>query len=164
MDLTCDERLSDSPYIDRVWRSHSDRAGDFISIADDHWSMVITRFRDRTTLTVRGPETRATPAYCPADAEFVGIRFKPGTLMPLLPAKTVMDRRDMNLPEARRDRFWLSGASWQFFDFETAETFVNRLARQELLLRDPVVGAVLLGSRSKPRCARCSGASYRPPA
>jgi hypothetical protein len=73
MDLTCHERPSDSPCVERVWHSQSDRAGSFISMAETHCGMVVTRYRGRTTVTVRGPETRATPAYCPAGAEFFGI-------------------------------------------------------------------------------------------
>lgn len=145
MDLMCDERPSDSPFVERVWRSQSERAGAFISMADSHWGMVVTRHRDKITLTVRGPETRATPAYCPADAEFVGIQFRAGTLMPHFPAKMVMDRRDLTLPVATPKSFWLNGAAWQFPDYENADTFVEWLARDGLLIHDPVVGAVLGG-------------------
>lgn len=145
MDLTCEERQSDSPFVERVWRSQSERASTFISMAEIHYNMVVTRHRGRITMTVRGPETRATPAYCPADAEFLGIQFTPGTLMPLLPAAWVMDRCDVNLPEATSGSFWLNGSAWQYPDFENVETFVDWLVRDGLLVRDPVVGAVLQG-------------------
>src|SRR5919109_3889893 len=62
MDLICDERPSDSIFVERIWRSHSEHAGHFLSMADSHWGMVVTKHRGRTILTVRGPETRATPA------------------------------------------------------------------------------------------------------
>ena len=145
MDLTCEERLSDSPFVERVWRSRSESEGSFLSMADSHWGMVISKYRGKTSLTIRGPETRATPAFCPADMEFVGIQFKSGTLMPDLPAKMLMDRCDVTLPEANNHTFWLKGAAWQFPDFENMETFVNRLMHDGLLLTDPVVGAILQG-------------------
>ncbi len=145
MDLSCDERPSDSPFVERIWRSQSDRAGAFISMAETHWGMVVTKYQGTTTLTVRGPETRATPCYCPANAEFFGIQFKAGTLMPILPARAIMDRRDVSLPEATSRTFWLNGSAWQFPDFENAEAFIARLLRDGLLLHDPVVGAVLQG-------------------
>jgi AraC-like DNA-binding protein len=144
MDLTCDERLSDSPFIHSVWRNQGD-GGAFISIAQPLWNMVVTRFRDQAILTLRGPEIRATSAYSPAGAEFFGIMFKPGTLMPNFPARTLMDRSDVNLPEASSQTFWLNGASWQFPDFENAETFVSRLVRDGLLIYDPLVEKVLQG-------------------
>src|SRR5436190_22325025 len=93
-------RPSDSAYVDGVWRTNTETDGSFTSVAQINWGMVIWRYQGKTVLTVRGPETQATPAAFPADCEFFGIRFKLGTFMPHLPAKTVMDRRDLNLPEA----------------------------------------------------------------
>jgi hypothetical protein len=146
MDLICDERSSDSPFVERVWRSQSERADPFISVAESHWEMVVTKHRGRTILTVRGPETRATPADGLAETELFGIQFKAGTFMPDLPAKMIMDRRDPNLPEAGSRSFWLHGRVWQFPDFENADTFVDWLVRDGLLVRDPVVEAVLQGN------------------
>jgi AraC-like DNA-binding protein len=147
IDFRAEERPSDSPFIERVWHSRSDEYSGtpFTSMAETHWSMVVSKIRGRTTITVRGPEIRATPAYSPPEAEFFGIMFKPGTLMPLFPARMVMDRQDINLPGAASQSFWLNGAAWQYPDFENAETFVNRLARDGLLIHDPIVSAVLQG-------------------
>ena len=60
--ITFADRPSDSPFVERVWRSHSDRAGVFHSMAACHWVMVVTRLEGKTFLTVRGPETMATMA------------------------------------------------------------------------------------------------------
>ncbi len=38
--------------------------------------MVVTRHEGKTSLTVRGPETKATTADCPAHGEWFAIRFK----------------------------------------------------------------------------------------
>src|SRR5690606_5382735 len=150
MDLTCEERPSDSSFVDFIWRSSSgERDGDFISMAEMHYSMVITKINGKTMITVRGPESRATPAYSPEGAEFFGIMFKPGTFLPYLPPEMVMDRNDVFLPEASSKSFWLQGAAWQFPDFENADTFINRLAHEGLLIHDPVVGAVLRGEPPK---------------
>ena len=143
MNFNFDERLSDSPFVEKVWQTHSDRPGSFISAAASQWEMVVTTYQGKTTLTVRGPETQATPADCPADAEFFGIIFKLGTFMPHLPLTKLRDRNDATLPEASNQSFWLHGAAWQFPDFENADTFVARLERAELLVREPVVEAVL---------------------
>lgn len=137
------ERPSDSPFVEKVWRTQSERPGSFISQAASHWEMVVTKYKGKTTLTVRGPETKATPADCPADAEFFGIVFKLGAFMPHLPVINLLDRKDATLPEATSQSFWLHGSAWQFPDFENADTFVARLVREELLVREPVVEAVL---------------------
>jgi AraC-like DNA-binding protein len=143
MNFIFDERPSDSPFVEKVWRTQSERAGSFISVAESHWEMVLSRYKNKTTFTVRGPETKATPADCPADAEFFGIVFKLGVFMPPFPLPTLLNRNDATLPEASSKSFWLHGSAWQFPDFENADTFVARLVREELLVREPVVEAVL---------------------
>jgi AraC-like DNA-binding protein len=143
MNFIFDEKPSQSPFVEKIWRTQSDRSGSFISAAASHWEMVVTRHNGKTTLTMRGPETKATSADCPADAEFFGIVFKLGTFMPHLPLRKLLDRKDMTLPEATSQSFWLHGSAWQLPTFENADTFVARLVREELLVREPVVGAVL---------------------
>jgi len=141
----CEERLSEAPFVERIWRSQGERAGPFISIAEVECSLVVTKYEGKTSITLRGPTTRATPAFCPADAEFFGIQLKPGAFLPDLPAKMVMDHHDVNLPEATSQSFWLKGSAWQYPDHENADTFVSRLVRDGLLIYDPVVGAALQG-------------------
>lgn len=137
--LPCDERQSDSPLVELVWHSRSEAGGSFISSAESHWEIVVTKCQGRTTLTIRGPETRATPAFCPPDAEFCGIVFKAGAFMPDFPPGMVMDRRDINLPLASSKSFWLKGSAWQFPNFDNADTFINRLVRDGLLVHEPVI-------------------------
>lgn len=145
MDLTCEERPSDSPLVETIWRSACDDSGPFVSIANDTWGIVVTRFQGQMILTIRGPETRATTAYCPEGADFVGIQFKSGTLMPRFPAVTLKDRRDVHLPDASGRAFWLDGSAWEFPTFENADVFVGRLVRAGLLKYEPAVEAVLAG-------------------
>ncbi len=145
MDLTCEERPSDSPLVTRVWRSYGTETVPFISLADTQWGMVVTRYQGRLIFTVRGPETRAAPAIGPGDAEFFGIHFKPGTLMPNLPPRLVMDRCDANLPGAGGSRFWLDSAAWEYPTYDNADVFVARLLREGIVQYDPLVNAVLEG-------------------
>ena len=145
MFLVFDDRPSDSAFVERVWRSHSERAGTFLSVASSHWEMVVTRLRGKTMLTLRGPETRATSIDCPADGEWVGVRFKLGTFMPRQPVGTLINRRDVNLPDQSGRRFLLDGSAWEYPSFENAESFVRRLVRAGLVARDPAVEAALQG-------------------
>ena len=145
MFLVFEDRPSDSPFIERVWRCHSERAGSFHSIASPHWEMALTRHRGRTHLTIRGPETRATMADCPADGEWLGIRFKLGTFMPKLPVSRLIDRRDVDLPSLSARTFWLEGDAWDFPSFENAESLVARLVKNGLITRDGAVQAALAG-------------------
>jgi AraC-like DNA-binding protein len=145
--LVFEDRPSDSPLVERVWRSRSERAGTFLSVAAGHCEMVLTRHRGKAFLTLRGPETRATMADCPADGEWLGIRFSLGTFLPHHPAATLIDRRDVNLPSLTDRSFWLQGSAWEYPDFENAESLVSRLVRAGLLARDPAVSDALRGER-----------------
>jgi hypothetical protein len=140
------DRPSDSPFIERVWCSHSERAGTFHSIAACHWGMVITRHGGKTSLTVRGPETKATMADCPALGEWFAIRFALGTFMPILRPGALRDRKTVTLPDESGRSFWLNGATWEYPDFENAETFVKRLMRAGLIAKDDSVLDVLHSS------------------
>jgi AraC-like DNA-binding protein len=143
--ITFDDRPSDSPLVERVWRSHSERAGTFLSMAACNWVMVVTRVEGRTSLTVRGPETRATTADCPADGEWIGVNFTLGSFMPLLPTGTLRDRNDVTLPAASSRSFWLNGSAWEYPSFDNAETFVRRLLQRGLIAGDPYVQDILRG-------------------
>jgi len=138
-----EERLSDSPFVERIWRTQSERTGDFLSVAARHWEIVLSRYHGETTVTVRGPETKATPLHVTlVGAEFFGIRFKLGTVMPHLPASGLVDE-DVNLPDASSKSFWLNGSAWEFPNYENADTFVDRLTREGLLFSDPIVESAL---------------------
>ncbi|MGE5834589.1 MAG: helix-turn-helix domain-containing protein [Acidobacteriota bacterium] len=142
-----EDRLSDSPLVERVWRCRSERAGTFLSVAANHLEIVITRHRGRMFATLRGPETKVSQADCPADGEWLAIRFKAGTFLPHHPASTLLDRQDEILSAASNRRFLLDGDAWEFFDFENAETFVARLARRGVIRRDDAVDASMQGER-----------------
>jgi hypothetical protein len=138
-----EDRLSDSPLVERVWTARSERAGPFLSIASGNSEIVVSRLHGRTFITVRGPETEATSLDCPVDGDWLGIRFKAGAFLPAFLPGTVRDRRDVTLPEATDRSFWLAGSAWEYPSFENADTFVVRLVREGILVRDRVVDAVL---------------------
>jgi AraC-like DNA-binding protein len=144
MSFSFEERPSDVPLVQTVWRTQSERAGAFDSVAVSRWEMVLTRRKGRTTLSVRGPETSATRATIPSHATFFGIVFNHGAFMPLLPAAELVDGA-VNLPQAGSNCFWLHGSAWRFPSFDNADTFVRRLMRAGLLVYDPVVDEALRG-------------------
>lgn len=141
--LSFDARPSESPYVERVWRSRSHAAGVFLSVATSQGEIAVTRHRGRNFLTIRGPETTATPADCPAEGEWLGLRFRLGAFMPGFTPGDLKDRRDVTLPGATSRAFWLNGSAWEYPTFENADVFVARLARKGLLVRDAAVEAAL---------------------
>jgi hypothetical protein len=145
MEFVFDARPANPSFVEMVWRTRSERAGTFTSEAASNWEMVIATSGGRTMITARGPETRASRADYPADAEWFGIVFKLGTFMPHLPIKTLRDRQDAILPEASSSSFWLHGSAWQLPTFENADVFVERLVSRGILVRDPMVEAAIRG-------------------
>lgn len=146
MFLEFEDRPSESPLVERIWRSRSAGGGGvFTSVAASHWEMVVTRLAGRTTMTVRGPETKPTACECPGEGEWIAVRFKLGTFMPQLPTARLIDRNDVELPEATGRAFWLGGSAVEYPGFENAEAFVRRLERGGWIGRDPVVDAVVEG-------------------
>jgi hypothetical protein len=143
MVLRFNERPSDSPFVERVWRSESHSAGVFLSVAASNSEIAVTRHKGRVFLTIRGPETHATPAECPAEGEWLGIRFKVGTFMPAFAPGDLKDRRAVTLPGATSRSFWLNGSAWEYPDFENADTFVARLAQRGIIACDPAVELAL---------------------
>jgi predicted transcriptional regulator YdeE len=65
-----------------TWRTHSVPDEFFISVAESHWVMVVTRQAARAWLTTRGPETKATTAAIPQNADFFGVQFSLRTFLP----------------------------------------------------------------------------------
>ena len=144
MKFVFDNRPSDSSLVDVIWRTQSEGGGSFISSATSNMGIVVTKQKDAINITVRGPETKASPAPIPEDAEFFGIVFKLGTFMPYLPASELVDE-GINLPEAASRSFWLQGSAWEFPNFDNADTFVEKLVREGLLAYEPVIESALHG-------------------
>jgi AraC-like DNA-binding protein len=145
MSFVLESRVSASPYVQEIWRARSERAGAFISMAASHWELVVTRPEGATpTLTVRGPETVATPLAYPEGNEWCGIRFRLGTFMPNVPPSQLVDRA-FALPQATVTSFWLDRSAWELPGPDNADVFVDRLAGAGLLVHDPIASAVVQG-------------------
>jgi hypothetical protein len=144
MIVDLDTRLSDSPFVHSVYEARSVGGGSFMSNATTQWEMVITKQVGKITLSLRGPETQASPAPIPEDAEFLGIIFKHGTFMPNLPGYKLVDE-EIHLSETGKNSFQLFGDTWQFPTLENIDTFVGRLIRKDLVAHDQLVADVLRG-------------------
>lgn len=145
MGLEVDDRPSDSPYIERVWRSRSHDVHQMMSIAIPHWDLVIWEQSGQTSVAVQGPESKASPAPVPEEATFFGIIFSLGTVMPHLPVNRLVDS-SAEIPDATRRSLWLNGFVWHPPGYDNAEEFVRRMVREGVLIRDPLIAEVLRGA------------------
>jgi len=142
MGLDIESRPSDSPHVERVWRTRSIDVDRMTAIASVHWELVFWWQDGVAGAAVLGPETKAGPAPVPEEAEFFGISFAHGTAMPHLTPDGLVDG-SVVLPQATDGSFWLKGSAWRPPGFDDAELFVRRLVREGVLARDPVATAAL---------------------
>ncbi len=144
MIIDFNERPSDSRFVDSVWRGHTGSAGFRIAPAGGCWAMLIERQGGKGRLSLVGPMQKAQLMYYAEDVEFLVLKFKAGTFMPHLPAGDLLDAV-ISLTESNGQSFWFSGSALQFPNYENAEIFVDRLARDGWLTQEPVIDAVLQG-------------------
>lgn len=145
MFLTFEDRPSNSPYVERLWRSYSTSGGPFYSMAEGNLELVVTRLDGFVQVTLRGPVSQATAVDCPANGQWLVIRFRVGAYFPGLPTALLLDHRSLHLPTTKDGRFWLEGDSWEIPSYENAEAFVARLAKRGLIAIEPAVEAAIEG-------------------
>lgn len=157
MALESDDRASDSPYVERVWRGHTSGVEWMTSVATSHWELVVWGHRGGFHAAVRGPETVASVAEVPDDSSSFGITFTHGTSMPHLALPRLVDSEARSAHATSRS-FVIGGDEWPIPGFDDAEMLVDRLVRAGLLVRDPLVHDVVtaggvqgIGARSVQR-------------
>jgi AraC-like DNA-binding protein len=155
MTILSEERPSDSSYVESVTRGWTVDEGSTIRPAEIHWHMVFVEHPEGVHSFIVGPHTGAGMAIWGKDAQLLWIKFKLGVFLPHLSARDICNSQQALPVEAGR-RFWFRGAVQQFPDFETVETFIDRLVRGGDLVYDPVVSAALQGEAAdlSPRTLR----------
>ena len=140
--ITCWARGSDSPYVETVM--HGRTLGDDSPVrpAECRWHMVFVRTDGEVRVVFVGPWTTAGTTHYAEGAEILWVKFALGAFMPHLPVRKFLDTETI-IPEASSRSFWLKGSAWQFPDHENVETFVDKMVRNGVLVRDPLVDAIL---------------------
>jgi hypothetical protein len=143
-----EHRPSDSPYVERVYQvagGNGPVPARMVSVANSNWELTAWRAGGATHVSVRGPETRPTtvPLGTEMDGAF-GVIFRHGAYLRNLPVPSLVDT-SVTSPHATARSFVLEGDEWEIPGYENAETFVDRLVRAGLLVRDPLVADVLAG-------------------
>lgn len=142
MSDTHQEELSDSPFIANFGWNLAESDGVSVLPADGHWYLFVMKINGEARLAIGGPLTKVMYLPYIAGTEWFGIRFRLGTYMPHLPTGNLLDNVTF-LPSASSKSFYLQGSVWEYPNYDNADTFVNRLVRNDLLVRDPVVNGVL---------------------
>ncbi|MEP6988025.1 MAG: helix-turn-helix domain-containing protein [Chloroflexota bacterium] len=137
-----EERLSDSSFVDKVGHFYVESDCSYTCGAGLLWNMLIVTYKGQRSVTIWRPETQSGLMNFPAGAEFLFIHFKLGRFMPQMSLNSI-GPRGILLPKASSQSFWLDSSAWQLPNYQNADTFVDWLVRDGLLVHEPIVDAVL---------------------
>ena len=131
-------------FVRRIWRAPSSPMPNMISVANPLWGIVFEqKSSGAKSVFLHGPETVATTADIPQDAEYFGIEFDLGTFVPSVQMAKLTDN-SIPLQVQSDGTFVLFGETVETPTFDNADVFVNRLVRAGLLVGDVTVEQALL--------------------
>src|SRR5215510_13101807 len=142
MSVTYEVRYSDSAFVHNLGWSRAENDGVNFLPADSNCYLFVMKERCETSIAFGGPLTKVLPLPVVADTEWFGIRFKLGTFISHLPPGKIVDNVAF-LPEASGKSFWMHGSAWEYPTYENADTFIDRLVREGLLMRDPLIESAM---------------------
>ncbi len=160
MALLFHTRASDSPWVDTVWTCRSPRVTEMTSVATETIGLVFWEQDGRRSAAITGPETATGTAPVPEGAAFVGIQFAVGVSLRSLATPALVDR-GVELPDVTRRTFRLDGGRWETPGPDDAEALVDRLVRIGVIVRDPLIAAVLRDARRPPVSGRTLERRFR---
>lgn len=143
--LLFETRTSDSPWVESVWACRSEQVSVMTSVATETWGLVFWEQEGRPHAGITGPESRTGTAPVPEGAGFLGIQFAVGTSLRAMATPSLVDS-GIVLPDVTGRAFWLDGAHRETPRPDDAEALVDRLVREGVVVRDPMVAATLQGS------------------
>src|SRR5207247_7500010 len=132
MSFLFEGRGSDSPYIEAVWRGRAGSNYAPVCPASNRWHLLFLRQNGRVKVSVEGPLTKATPVTQAEGTSWFGITFPLGTFLSAVPVRNLLYELAM-LSLAAKSSCELAGSRFQFPDYDSIETFCERLVREELL-------------------------------
>ncbi|WP_062998135.1 helix-turn-helix domain-containing protein [Nocardia jinanensis] len=148
MGLLFETRGSDSPWVESVWTCRSEHVSEMTSVASETWGLVFWEQEGRPYAAITGPESRTGSAPVPEGAGFVGIQFAVGTSLRATAMAALVDG-GIVLPDVTGRSFWLDGAQRETPRPDDAEALVERLVREVVVIRDPLVATTLRGVPSE---------------
>lgn len=140
-----EERQSDSPHIQFVWRATVSESGSFEDLAHDFWVLVFrTSANSETQVILTGPVTKAETIHYEAGQVNWGIALRSHVFVTGLPKKELLDTR--TVLTSLGNTFWLGDHELQIPTYETAEKFVDQLVSDGLLNASLVIADALAGN------------------
>jgi hypothetical protein len=137
-------RPADSPLVESITLTQFTTAGEALMQPDGCWDIAILNLGDGPFVLRTGLTTRPDIVEHKPGDEILTISFRPNAFMPLMPGE-VMRNEGVVLDSFGRRDFWLGPEVREMPTFETADVFVERLVRDEIIETNPVVASVVDG-------------------
>ena len=143
MGFTYEEKLSESPLVDFIWRTEDLTDGMYVASADARWDMIFTRSHDgKTRVLLCGPSFKtAQVPYSPGN-KHIGICYEPWAIFTDIPITTMLNVTKA-LPMPSDDTFVMQGVTWKFPTYESIDEFVAEQEKRGLLKADPIIRDIL---------------------
>lgn len=142
MTFHAEGRLSDSPYVECIWRGQADADHTLMCPADGRWNLCFTTLNGKLQIAAEAAMSKAAPKTHLEGVDWLVIKFKLGVFLPGISARKYLDDA-APLPEASCQSFWLHSSTWERPTFENADTFVDWLVHDNAVQLNPVVSAAL---------------------
>jgi len=141
-----ERRTSESPYINKVWRSTALTDGTFLATPDASWELIAAVKADGArTVFITGQATKAERLDYKAGEQSVVIQFTAGVYLPdFRGAPFTNNYVVLTLPDDTH--FELAGHIFPWPTFEDAEDLVDQMVRAGVLANDEIVDSVLRGT------------------
>jgi helix-turn-helix protein len=149
MTITRRQRASDSAFVAGVAHVvYGDPEAGWVGpdevVPDGLWDIVVLRHAGTVEVLQTGLITRPVVLPFEPGDEYLSISFKPGTYMPRLPGRRMVDRGVLRPIGAGRT-FELDADTFEIPTFDSAEDLVRRLVRRGIVVLDDVVDRVVDG-------------------
>jgi hypothetical protein len=139
-----EERLSDSPHIQFVWRAHAQSSGSFEDIAHDFWVLVFRTLNGKTEVRLTGPVTKSQTITYEKGQVSWGIVFKAHVFIFDLPKEQMLNS-STQLPMASAHSFLLGKHEIALPSYEEAENFVQRCIDKGIINANLSIAKALSG-------------------
>jgi hypothetical protein len=139
-----EERSSDSPHIQFVWRSYAESSGSFEDIAHDFWVLVFRTKDDKTEVRLTGPVTKSQTITYEKGQVSWGIVFKAHVFIFDLPKVQMLNTSTL-LPMATAHSFLLGSHEIEVPAYEQAEQFVQSCIDRRIVNANLSIAKALSG-------------------
>lgn len=139
-----EQRVSDAPFVDKVWRATVSGKGEMLLQAKHSMDIIFARDATGVSSMVVGAATYATKIQYDETMEYVGISFMPGVYIPNISGYALTNTSKF-LPQINPDMFELRGERVEIPTYSNVEMFVALLKNQGVLGMDTIVANALEG-------------------